>query len=446
MIGNVKIESKATFVRATLTWGLLLGLVGAVFFWYLASDRRHQGITLVTGVEGGLYNQFGVELKKVYERRTGRSMTVVATEGSAANRTALIDGDAQIAIVQAGSVDLDGLDLFCSLYPEVIHLVVRNELPVRRVEELAGRKIVLGPLQSGMRKSGMEILKHYQILDLIVEETDRYFDEILEDEEIDGAVVTTGIFNPDLQRVLGAGHFRLLPIPAAGAIQARSAHLQEYLLPMGIYGIHHSVPSEDLPTLATTALLVGQRELPPILIRNLLEAVFEGGLHYRFPTLFRKNQMLDVGPGPLAEEADLFFNPADRIGQMANIMESIAAFKELVFALFAGLYLLWGRFKKFEEDEKSRLIQREKDRLDELLIETLRIEEKQVGVSDPEKLRDMLNEVTRIKLKALRQLTHEDLRGDRVFLIFLTQCANLIGKIQAKMIHLESSNSKVSEK
>ena len=119
-------------------------------------------------------------------------MTVVATEGSAANRTALIDGDAQIAIVQAGSVDLDGLDLFCSLYPEVIHLVVRNELPVRRVEELAGRKMVLGPLQSGMRKSGMEILKHYQILDLIVEETDRYFDEILEDEEIDGLLSRLG--------------------------------------------------------------------------------------------------------------------------------------------------------------------------------------------------------------------------------------------------------------
>ena len=97
--------------------------------------------------------------------------------------------------------------------------------------------------------------------------------------------------------------------------------------------------------------------------------------------------MLDVGPGPLAEEADMFFNPADRIGQMANIMESIAAFKELVFALFAGLYLLWGRFRRFEEREQNRLIQREKDRLDELLIETLRIEEKQVDVSDPEKLR-----------------------------------------------------------
>jgi hypothetical protein len=87
------------------------------------------------------------------------------------------------------------------------------------------------------------------------------------------------------------------------------------------------------------------------------------------------------------------------------------------------------------------LIQREKDRLDELLIDTLRIEENQVGVSDPEKLAEMLNEVTRIKLKALRQLTHEDLRGDRVFLIFLTQCANLIGKIQAKMNHLESSDT-----
>jgi TRAP transporter TAXI family solute receptor len=327
----MKIESKATFVRAALAWGLLIGLVVAVLLWFFAGDPRHQEITLVTGVEGGLYHQFGVELEKIYKRRSGRGMTVVATEGSTANRRALISGDAQVAIVQAGSVNLDGLDLFCSLYPEVIHVVVRNELPVRSIDELAGRKLVLGPLQSGMRKSGMEILKHHQISDQIVEETDRYFDEILNDEDIDGAVVTTGIFNPDLQRVLGTGHFRLLPIVSAGAIQARSAHLREYLLPMGVYGIHQGVPSEDLPTLSTTALLVGRRKLPPNLIRNSLEAVFEGGLHYRFPTLFRKDQMLGVGPGPLAEEADLFFNPADRIGQMANIMESIAAFKELAF-------------------------------------------------------------------------------------------------------------------
>lgn len=440
----MKIENKASFVRSSLAWVLLLGLVGSLVLWFVTGTRAHQEITLVTGIDGGLYHQFGVELKKIYERRTGRRMAVVATEGSAANRTALVNQDAQIAVVQAGSIELEGLDLFCSLYPEVIHIIVRDELPVRRVEDLVGKNLVLGPFGSGMRQSGLEILKQYGISQEILEASNRYFVELLEDEELDGAVVTTGIFNPHLQRVLGSGRFRLLPIPAAGAIRTRSAHLSDYRLPMGIYGIQKRVPPEDLPTLASTALLVGRRDLPPKQIRDLLEAVFEGGLHYRFPTLFRKEQMLGVGPGPLAEEAELFFNPADRIGQMANIMESIAAFKELAFALFAGLYLLWGRFKRFEEREKSRQVQREKDRLDELLIETLRIEEKQVAVSDREKLSEMLDEVTRIKLKALRQLTHEDLRGDRVFLIFLTQCANLIGKIQAKMNHLDASSAKES--
>jgi hypothetical protein len=51
-------------------------------------------------------------------------------------------------------------------------------------------------------------------------------------------------------------------------------------------------------------------------------------------------------------------------------------------------------------------------------------------------LRGMLDKVTRIKLKALDELTHEALRGDRIFLIFLTQCANLINKIQAKITQL----------
>ena len=34
---------------------------------------------------------------------------------------------------------------------------------------------------------------------------------------------------------------------------------------------------------------------------------------------------------------------------------------------------------------------------------------------------------------ALDELTHEDLRSDRMFLIFLIQCGNVINKIQAKI-------------
>ncbi|MEM1062528.1 MAG: hypothetical protein AAGJ97_09415, partial [Planctomycetota bacterium] len=46
----------------------------------------------------------------------------------------------------------------------------------------------------------------------------------------------------------------------------------------------------------------------------------------------------------------------------------------------------------------------------------------------------MLDEVTNIKLEALDRLTHEELCGDGTFSIFLTQCANLISKIQLKIL------------
>ena len=41
---------------------------------------------------------------------------------------------------------------------------------------------------------------------------------------------------------------------------------------------------------------------------------------------------------------------------------------------------------------------------------------------------------SRVALKALDELTHEDLLGDRLFLIFPTQCSNLIRKIQSKIV------------
>jgi hypothetical protein len=60
----------------------------------------------------------------------------------------------------------------------------------------------------------------------------------------------------------------------------------------------------------------------------------------------------------------------------------------------------------------------------------------------------MLDKVTRIKLKALEELTHEALRGDRIFLIFITQCANLINKIQAKItqLNIEEAGLDINEK
>ena len=97
------------------------------------------------------------------------------------------------------------------------------------------------------------------------------------------------------------------------------------------------------------------------------------------------------------------------------------------------MYLLWDRWRRLKEREHSRALDVMKERLDDLLADTTRIERAQMDTVDTRELKNYLDEVTRIKLTALDELTHEDLRSDRMFLIFLMQCGNVINKIQAKI-------------
>ena len=84
-------------------------------------------------------------------------------------------------------------------------------------------------------------------------------------------------------------------------------------------------------------------------------------------------------------------------------------------------------------------MQEEKDRLDVYLEKTLEIERAQMAVHDAASLGRLLDEVTRIKLEALTKFTHEELRSDQTFSIFLMQCSNLISTLQMKILKATGS-------
>ena len=59
----------------------------------------------------------------------------------------------------------------------------------------------------------------------------------------------------------------------------------------------------------------------------------------------------------------------------------------------------------------------------QFLKETMQVELAQMETSDPNRPRDLLDPVTRIKLRALQELTAEELCGDRKFSVFLIYTA-----------------------
>ena len=304
--------------------------------------------------------------------------------------------------------------------------------------DLKSHRVVFGPSGSGMRASAERLLEHYGILGEVIDSSDVYFKGLLEREGIDGAIVTTGFMNSDLQGVLSTGEFKLLPIESAEAVATKDPFFQVSRIPRGLYREGNSIPPKDVPTVSTMAFLVVQDHESELLIRAVMEAIYDEGLEMEFPTLISRNDVLSRSPVALHAESRGFFNPPDRIGQLAKVIETLAAFKELSIALVAGLYLVWKRRKSQREVKEADYVQMQKDHLDSFLEKTLEIERAQMDTVNVDELQGFLDQVTEIKLEALTQLTHEELRSDQAFSIFILQCGNLISKIQMKILNCPS--------
>lgn len=431
-------------LRHWITWSMVAVLVLSLIAWYATRDRLPSIVRLATGAPGGQYHEFGLLLKSIVEKNTSVRVELIPTEGSRQNNQLLQSGKADLMIVQGGSLGLTNLSVVAPLYPDVIHVVARTDRSIEQVTDLIGNKVILGSDGSGMRQSAVSLLRHYGIQSQINEADAAYFATLPDDVTIDAAIITSGILNHDLRRILASGHYQLLPVTDADAIAAGDPYFITYTIPRGLYGERPPVPTKPITTLATTAFLVAKPNASDALVDALLNAVFESGMRLQMPTLVSRQEARRWLDMPLHPEARRYFDPQDEIGNISAIMESLAATKELLFALAAGIYLLWERWRRLNEKELQAELRAEKDHLDELLARTVTIEAKQIGLTDEKILRGMLDDVTRIKLQALEELTHEELRGDRSFLIFLTQCSSLISKIQAKIGTYQASRPKLA--
>ena len=109
-----------------------------------------------------------------------------------------------------------------------------------------------------------------------------------------------------------------------------------------------------------------------------------------------------------------------------------AQFRLLVGFAAIG-YLLWDKARSRRQRDRAVQLQAQKDYLDTYLERTMAIERRMIDARDEAELQRCLEEVMEIKLGALQELTHEDLRGDRMFSIFLAQCADVSGRLRIRL-------------
>ena len=188
-----------------------------------------------------------------------------------------------------------------------------------------------------------------------------------------------------------------------------------------------------MTTISTTASVVVGQDANEQLIEAILGTIYESELRQEFPLLMDRDEAAELSTLRLHPASRKYFFPQDDIGEIATLLESISAAKELLLAFAAGLYLIWDRLKRRKEKEDELLYVAQRENLDQFLDRTLAIERQQMELTDVESLESCLDRVTLIKLEALGELTHQDLRSNQAFTIFLMQCANLINKIQRRI-------------
>jgi len=232
---------------------------------------------IVTGQERGTYIAIGADLAKYVAQPVGIDLEVMPSKGSAENvqrmrfepgvKLALVQSDvyqAYLDMANSGNADagtaIRPLRLIMPLYNEEIYFVVRNDSPMKNINEIKDKVISIGPIGSGTAQSATTLYRLMFNQPIPEQNIQSLSNEdaiaALVVKKIDVAVIVAGqpakLFtdmNPDL-----LSQIRILRLDSNAPETARA---KETYFPATIR--QSSYPNwlkDDIPTLTVKAFLV----------------------------------------------------------------------------------------------------------------------------------------------------------------------------------------------
>ena len=168
-------------------------------------------IDIYTATKGGDYYAAGQAIRDLLNKRDGYEVKLHHSDGSVDNFNKMLDGKAELAIIQSDvlyrksyggkSPNKNGekITSIAALFPEYIQFIVHRDSGINKVLKLAGKKLYLGPKDSGSYANAIEILKQFNIekSDFTVSELPKGVSAVnaLEKGTIDAIIKTSGILD-----------------------------------------------------------------------------------------------------------------------------------------------------------------------------------------------------------------------------------------------------------
>lgn len=271
-------------------------------------------VTMATGPEGGAYYEIGVRYKELFAQE-GINLILLKTAGSMENLALLEDpkSDVQVGLLQGGitnkkkSPDLESLG---TLFYEPLWLFYRSEIREKGKGAFLGRKISIGPEQSGTRVMARELFARNGINEhtaQLLALTPREAGETLLRGEIDAAALLASWDSPVVRQLLASSDIEVVSLPRTDAYVALYPFLSKVILPAGVADLIKNRPPVDTTLLATKASLIAHKDLHPALQYLLLDCAEQ--IHSG-PGIFNKEGQFPAAESidlPLSDEARQFY-------------------------------------------------------------------------------------------------------------------------------------------
>jgi TRAP transporter TAXI family solute receptor len=250
--------------------------------------RLAAGYAIAAGPEHGQYLRFAQALSDEAQART----VPLVTQGGDENLRMLRSGKVSLALAQGdaaldayegkGSFATDGpygaLRAIGSLYPEPVHVLVRNDAPVASLSGLRSRRIAIGVPGSASRATALRVLQAHGLGPSEFTAAEMPLGEALvalRQRNLDAVVQVIGIPADTIREALAEVPLRMLSLsePAIRALLGANAGYFAFAIPRGTYANQ----KEPVRTVATAALLLAGADLSDTEVASLTRFVFRSG-------------------------------------------------------------------------------------------------------------------------------------------------------------------------
>src|SRR5919109_486565 len=156
-------RQRAAAAREMLAiWAPLALIVAAGFFiaYQYVGAPPPRVIRIATGAENGAYHAFAQRYARLLAD-DGITLEAVSTAGTLDNLELLRRGEVSLGLVQGGcasEADRADLQSLGSLFLEAVWGFTPRTSPIRRLNELVGKRVAVGPIGSGTQLLAKQLL------------------------------------------------------------------------------------------------------------------------------------------------------------------------------------------------------------------------------------------------------------------------------------------------